>query len=89
MKIPFIVQTVGSLIVVGITVGMAWQSSLANDANHDKLIQQNSVKQTKIESDVTMIRVNLSAIVANQENQAGQTERIIGLLERSLLPGRE
>ena len=88
MKIPFLVQTAGSLIVSVLLIGMAYQSLSDNDQMHDKQIQVINNKQVAIIEDVTLIRISLSSIVTNQENQANQTERVIDLLERSLLRDR-
>ena len=89
MKIPFLVQTAGSLIGAAVLVGMAYQSLAASDANHDRLIQQNTDNQAVVEEEVTLIRISLSSIVTNQENQEQQTERVINLLERLILPNLE
>ncbi len=86
MKIPFLVQTAGSLIGAAFIVGMAYRTLSANDEIQDKLIQQNSDKQAAVVEEVTLIRISLSSIVTNQENQEHQTERVINLLERLILP---
>ena len=88
MKIPFLVQTAGSLIVSVLLIGMAYQSLSDNDQMHDKQIQTTIDKQVAIEEDVTLIRISLSSIVANQENQKDQIEKVIKILERSLLRDR-
>ena len=88
MKIPFLVQTAGSLIVSVLLIGMAYQSLSDNDKIHDKQIQTTIDKQVVIKEDVTLIRISLSSIVANQENQKDQIEKVIKILERSLLRDR-
>ena len=89
MKIPFLVQTAGSLIVSVLLIGMAYQSLSDNDKIHDKQIQTTIDKQVVIKEDVTLIRISLSSIVANQENQKDQIEKVIKILERSLLRDRD
>ena len=89
MKTSFLVQTAGSLIISALLVGMSYQSLSGNDKVQDKQIQTTIDKQVVIAKDVTTIRISLSSIVANQKNQVIQTDRVIDLLERSLLRDRD
>ena len=88
MKIPFLVQTAGSLIVSVLLIGMAYQSLSDNDKIHDKQIQTTIDKQVVIKEDVTQLRINQSSIVTDQENQSKRTDLIIKLLEHDLLRDR-
>ena len=89
MKIPFLVQTAGTLIGTAFIVGVAYQTFTGNDEHQDMLIQQNSDSQSVVKEEVAQIRISLSSIVTIQENQALQINRITNILERVLLERRQ
>ena len=89
MKIPFLVQTAGTLIGAAFIVGVAYQTFTGNDEHQDKLIQQNSDGRSVVKEEVAQIRISLSSIVTIQENQALQINRITNILERVLLERRQ
>lgn len=77
MKIPFIVQTAGSLIGAAVLVGIAYQSLAASDAHQSAQIEKIATHQEVAAEKVNAIQIDIARLVVIQESTKSDILRLL------------